>query len=1415
MWEAGVLDRVVFVGTKSGKRQTGEVMWKSSTGAVVGIWKDFYDEGCHDGYRAKDDRRHFECPMGYGVYIKTGGFMMPAGDRDNLFVVGPDGEHDVSLRKGDLYDLHGGRDVGRCLGWEFLRNGEMCFARFESQADLRPVELDVYDPKYWQGGSPAVRHRPQQAEPAEAAVAGGGGAGAGAEAGAEGKDDGAGAAAARGGAAAGVAAVAGQAGAAALPGDAWAGLSLEEELTMIFGTPVNLQYAGFWKNRDVDVRDKKDGRWYRGRVFHTHWQTHPVRKLRSLMVAYQNCESQNFKEDAEIKEVVLHPRPAPGTLSELHLRPFKSCSKTPDEHMLEQVMEASKQAAAVDGVEEAAAAGAAGAAGDTGAAGGGAGGGGGAEAAGVAGVAGAGNAGPGEGSDPYPGPTSNLVGEERKDALNADDEGKAGADAGADGAGARVVVPAGVVARAIGGAGSNPDAGGAGGVGGAGRAGMPSPAPAAVDPNPGSPAAKGGPVAEAAVAAAGCGGGAGGGGAGAGAGGEGGGGGGGGGGGAVGAVGTVEGGVVVPPAAVPVVKVVAATPWACMACTFVNQADVHICEVCGRSKPAGALSALPRGPGRAEGGAQQGAGPGAANDSGPRSPRLAGVVNAQLFGRRLSDVKAKDILAVGPLRPIEAMREDFKFNDAIRTSVERISDPDDDGDFGPIAASRPTRGDGNCFWRAVAFSFLEYVLCGFTAEDADAMYSLLDLQGRVEDALNKASDINKGTDDDGGAGGAGGAGGEDGAGGEGGTGKLADSAADDAMYLAALQLTRRHLDDFSLHQGWGQGSQSPGSPQAGDGGKEGDEGKIYGQDEGKGDAGAGAGGGGVEEEDDRARRCRVVRRNLEESFNSKEEVSVGRFKMTVDTAVIYVFKRLTGAYIRAHPDDTMPGGMTYAGYIDVSSDGRWASVAEYCAAVVEKLGEDAQVEVCYHGLAATLQIRLRLIFMGRDANSLNKQDYDGTAVAAGKEDDDGGGGGGGGSAAACADGGGAKADTTDPQHGDAAAAVPPAPEAAASTATTTAVDAGAGSGEDDGVSEGKGADQGKRTGGTGDDGKVADPAPAALAALAAPAAPVAPADAGATAARPPKRPPPPHVTVLIRPGHFEALYRPSQIALMGGIPPTPAAAGAPAANLRAQSAPARPVVVVQLAQQPPVPGVDGVAGGPMVAGGGVHPLRQAVADAAAAGLSGVAAGTGAAAGPGAEGKQDCPYKAGQAVEVRSFDSGEWAAAEILSVNDDGSINVQYGGGSQDAFIPQSAVRPPKYMCSEPGCGRIFPSARALQDHMRDDHGGLFRCPFCNKQEYTKLSLKYHVEDNHSEDDRRQGVLNAAAGMGTGGGGGRGGGAAAAAGAAAGETASLVGTIIGSLRLLFLQGCPCSDRNFGFGCLTLLFSSCHRRAFPVC
>ena len=69
--------------------------------------------------------------------------------------------------------------------------------------------------------------------------------------------------------------------------------------------------------------------------------------------------------------------------------------------------------------------------------------------------------------------------------------------------------------------------------------------------------------------------------------------------------------------------------------------------------------------------------------------------------------------------------------------------------------------------------------------------------------------------------------------------------------------------------------------------------------------------------------------------------------MSIDLALVYVFKLMTGEYIRDHPLEEMPGGMTYRDVIAVYS-GTWEDgLGQYCTDVIEKMGADAQVEVAY------------------------------------------------------------------------------------------------------------------------------------------------------------------------------------------------------------------------------------------------------------------------------------------------------------------------------------------------------------------------------------------------------------------------------------------------------------------------------------
>ena len=51
------------------------------------------------------------------------------------------------------------------------------------------------------------------------------------------------------------------------------------------------------------------------------------------------------------------------------------------------------------------------------------------------------------------------------------------------------------------------------------------------------------------------------------------------------------------------------------------------------------------------------------------------------------------------------LKEDFKYNESMKEKIEEMSVEYD--------GYRPIRGDGNCYYRAVGFSFLERAMCTF------------------------------------------------------------------------------------------------------------------------------------------------------------------------------------------------------------------------------------------------------------------------------------------------------------------------------------------------------------------------------------------------------------------------------------------------------------------------------------------------------------------------------------------------------------------------------------------------------------------------------------------------------------------------------------------------------------------------------
>ena len=68
-------------------------------------------------------------------------------------------------------------------------------------------------------------------------------------------------------------------------------------------------------------------------------------------------------------------------------------------------------------------------------------------------------------------------------------------------------------------------------------------------------------------------------------------------------------------------------------------------------------------------------------------------------------VEEKETANLLPRCSMVDLRDDYKYNKEMREQIEALADH--------YCGFRPIRGDGNCYYRAVGFSFLERAMCTF------------------------------------------------------------------------------------------------------------------------------------------------------------------------------------------------------------------------------------------------------------------------------------------------------------------------------------------------------------------------------------------------------------------------------------------------------------------------------------------------------------------------------------------------------------------------------------------------------------------------------------------------------------------------------------------------------------------------------
>jgi hypothetical protein len=271
------------------------------------------------------------------------------------------------------------------------------------------------------------------------------------------------------------------------------------------------------------------------------------------------------------------------------------------------------------------------------------------------------------------------------------------------------------------------------------------------------------------------------------------------------------------------------------------------------------------------------------------------------------------------------LKEDFKYNESMKEKIEEMSVE--------YNGYRPIRGDGNCYYRAVSFSFLERAMHAGAGAEGDGLLRTFielvtqrDFQGHAEAEASREYVV----------------------------GRLREWMAD-----------RRWSWETTVKKGGGLVASEAGAEKGAEqgGAEKGAETREMEMELKKG-VETGAEKGANDESMDLGDKGREdISAALQRSFVEDEGM---------DKGMVRVLRHATSSYIREHRDDPMPSGMTYDMTVTLGMD--FPSLEKYFDDMLEKMGEDAAT-VVHVALPLATGITVRMEYLDRRAG-VEQKAYD-------------------------------------------------------------------------------------------------------------------------------------------------------------------------------------------------------------------------------------------------------------------------------------------------------------------------------------------------------------------------------------------------------------------------------------------------------
>ena len=264
------------------------------------------------------------------------------------------------------------------------------------------------------------------------------------------------------------------------------------------------------------------------------------------------------------------------------------------------------------------------------------------------------------------------------------------------------------------------------------------------------------------------------------------------------------------------------------------------------------------------------------------------------------------------------LKEDFKYNESMKEKIEEMSVEYD--------GYRPIRGDGNCYYRAVSFSFLERAMHAGAGAEGDGLLRTFiesvtqrDFQGHAEAEASRDYVV----------------------------GRLREWMAD-----------RRWSWETTVKGGGLVASEEEAEKGAERGAEKGAEKEL-------------------ETELEKGAEKRANDESMDLGDKGREDISAALQRSFVedegmDKGMVRVLRHATSSYIREHRDDPMPSGMTYDMTVTLGMD--FPSLDKYFDDMLEKMGEDAAT-VVHVALPLATGITVRMEYLDRRAG-VEQKAYD-------------------------------------------------------------------------------------------------------------------------------------------------------------------------------------------------------------------------------------------------------------------------------------------------------------------------------------------------------------------------------------------------------------------------------------------------------